>query len=677
MSTQTENVVGVGDLFSPAVLALAGKVAQVLRQAGAEVPQEVLDDEDGVRGLLVTLRDNPQLRAVVRPHAPGQVDGLVAADDQVAADATGQVLEAARRAASSARRAVKQAKRPTAEQRRTERLTAELERVRAAREAANHRAQAAADRADRLEAQVADLSEALMEAQERADAAAAAAAGARGELEDPRALAGGLLSALEDDPNLLDAAVGRTAPEPADRKTLAGLVVEVLRRLSAPPSRAQVTEAAMSVRMLGGGVEVGGSCALVEAAGTRILVDVGARPRAATLQEVPPPGLGGALAQGPVDAVVVTHAHHDHAGWVPALVAQCPVPVYVTDATADLLEPMWLDSARVMAKQGLEGYTTGDVHRALSHLVRVEVGRPVHVGQMSLEVFPAGHILGAVGVHLTDGASRVVVSGDVSGPGQLTVGGWDLPEAARYPDLLVLESTYGGTGQVPLRTDVVAELVRDVELTVAAGGRVLVPAFALGRAQEVALLLAEHLPEVDVVVDGMARDITDVYGNHQGPDGRELRVWSDRVVPAERGRRSALVAGFGPGVVVTTSGMLSAGPVVEWAAALMPDPANLVAVVGYQDPTSPGGQLVRLSGSGEVLDLPDGRPVEVNARVRRYGLGAHASADELVAIASRVCAKRTMCVHGDPGARAALEARLVARHRPVVPADQVWTAGTV
>lgn len=656
----------------------AVRAALVHLAAGRDVDIDAaLADPDAVRETLRLLARHAPLRAAVHPTHP---DAVTDPDPVVAGAAVDQVIAQMKARADQARKQEKAAKRGTAEQRRLARLEADLTRVRNERAAATQRAADATAVAADLRAALADLTAAIREESARADAADAVARATRDSLTEPRTLARHLLQALDTEPQVLQASLV-VAPD-AQRATIAGWVRQVLSEIATPVlGRARARAQALSVTMLGGGVEVGGSCALVTASGTRVLVDAGVRPGATTVAQMPPPGLAAALEAGPVDAVILTHAHADHCGWVPAVLATCPgVPVYATAATADLLAPMWSDTVRIFDRgDGPGPYAAGEVTAALAAVHPVPFSRPVQVGALTFELFPAGHILGAAGVHLSDGTHRVVISGDVSPAGQSTVGGWQLPEAARRPDLLVLESTYGASPAHRGRGAALEELVRDVELTVNAGGRVLVPAFALGRAQEVALALSEALPTVPVFLDGLARDITDVFEQHTGPDGRPIRVWSDTVQAVPRGQTAQWARRTNRCVIVTTSGMLTAGPVVTWAAQILPDPRSLLAIVGYQDPGSPGGQLLRVVERGERVDLPgpDGAPwpVEVNAPVRRYGLGAHASADDLVAIATHAHAGATMLVHGDPAARDALTDRLVRRHLPVTDPDTAWVGG--
>ncbi|GAA1869723.1 MBL fold metallo-hydrolase [Myceligenerans crystallogenes] len=675
---------------APELCALARYVVE-MHHGSHDDARRAEADVEAVRDTIAWLVNEPDARTALAAHVadsgvPLSGDALVlvtGTQDEAQAVLVG-VRDGIRAYAKAVRRAHRAAKRGTPEERRIARLSEEVKEAKRGRAMAEGRATAFATQNARLTAQMAELSEALSEEQERARAQEQAARSARAALSAPRVLARHLRVALAGTPALLTAA-SVVVPN-LDDDHFHELMTTVLAELADPKAGRELAEArALSVSMLGGGVEVGGSCVLVTAGDSRILVDVGTRPNAASVEQMPPPGLAGALESGPVDAIVLTHAHADHVGWVPAVIAKHPdVPVYATDATADLLATMWTDAAKIFSRTAGSGpvpYTQQDVLAALGVVEQIPFGQPWQVGDLKVELFPAGHVLGAAGVWLGDGKASLIVSGDVSGPGQLSVGGWDLPDHIHEPDLLVLESTYGAERDHDSRMTVEAQFLRDVELTFSAGGRVLVPAFALGRAQEIAMLIAANLPNVPVLVDGMARDVTDVFQRHSGVTGSAMEIWSDQVRPVARGRTSQVSDTFKAGVIITTSGMMTAGPALAWARKVLPDERSLVAVVGYQDPNSPGGKLLAMDETGGTWNLPDlnggaPTPVEVSARVRKYGLGAHASARELVAIATQVRAKATMLVHGDPSARQELTARLTSRHLDVVDPGCTWRAST-
>jgi Cft2 family RNA processing exonuclease len=458
----------------------------------------------------------------------------------------------------------------------------------------------------------------------------------------------------------------------------------LLRALADPPRVTIGNVLVPRVEVLGGGHEIGGSCILVTAGGSRILIDAGTRPGGDDTESLAPPRIAEALASR-IDAIVVTHAHNDHAGWVPALLAERPhTPIFASQATADLLATMWMDSAKILGRrsEGTENrpaYTHEDARYALSRIETLDVGVRRRVGELEFELFPAGHILGAVGVILHAGSQRVVVSGDVSGPGQRTVGGIQIPDAAVGADLLVLESTYAGMSRPVPRRHAADAFIRDVTAVLDRGGRVLVPAFALGRAQEIALLCSEHLPGAEVIIDGLARAISRVYQSHVGPDGRLMQIFGDRVRAAPYGGTQSEITMLRSGVVITTSGMLTAGPAIAWARAILPDPRSGLMVVGYQDEDSPGRRLLALAETGGGLfELPgtdDSAPEEVKvaAHVADYKLGAHASADELVAITAKIAARAVMLVHGETPGQRQLRERLGLRGQSTVD-TLAWTS---
>lgn len=477
---------------------------------------------------------------------------------------------------------------------------------------------------------------------------------------------------------------------------------------------------------LGGGEEIGGSALLVAVGGRRILIDAGIRPNARSRAEMLPrriKDLGDRL-----DAIVVTHAHADHAGYIPALADQFrTTPIICSPGTAALLPTMWRDSLNVMTNRSeaqAEWMETapeplyGEAHLifAEEHLTELPFHKTLPIGDVDLTLFPAGHILGAAGVVLSaDGGrgGRVVITGDISDIRQASVAECELPtsELIRGADLLVIEST-NCRDFLPPRNDQIAELVGEIRDVVVNGrGRVLIPAFALGRAQEVALILAEHLPEVPVLIDGLARQISTIYelfgereaarvnrGRVSARASAAMGVRDDLIPPAEvanpvnifsdtvqqvpdRGRYRS-IKGFTRGVVITTSGMLTGGPAVQWAREILPEQRDALFLCGYQDEEAPGRRLAELArgdgGQGGTLSLLDYKsgPIEVQikARIRNYRLSAHADKGGLMNVVDQVAAREVMLVHGVRGNQDLFRRVLNARGQNTVPTDD-WRRG--
>ncbi|MEW6047782.1 MAG: MBL fold metallo-hydrolase, partial [Bacillota bacterium] len=425
----------------------------------------------------------------------------------------------------------------------------------------------------------------------------------------------------------------------------------------------------MRLTFLGGASEIGASCTLVRIDGIRVLVDAGIRIGGRD----PLPDLDGLREAGGPDAIVVTHAHTDHSGALPLVHQAFPkVPIYATEPTAQLMHVLLLDSARLMtrtADRELECplYDVDLVSRTLARVVPVPFGTAVDLGGgVTARFFPAGHILGAAMVAL-EGSESALFSGDVSGSSQRTVPGMLLPPVR--PDALVLESTYGGRLH-PSRQREEEALARAVAEVIEGGGHALIPAFAVGRAQEVALILRAAqekgvIPRFPVWLDGMVRAVCEVYASFP----RYLRPPLDRIsesgqnpfftrkgavqrvtVPAQRDR---VLAGP-PACIVSSSGMLSGGPSAYYAARLASGERNAILLCGYQDEESPGHRLLDLADAGGgILDLPEG-PVELRCRVGKYSLSAHADSGELAALARHLDPAHVVLVHGDRESRLAL-----------------------
>ncbi len=453
-----------------------------------------------------------------------------------------------------------------------------------------------------------------------------------------------------------------------------------------PPRRLVVRRQTLAVVVnpLGGGEEIGGSAILVEAGGRRIVVDVGLHPDGRgplLIHEI--------LDGRPLDAIVITHAHNDHAGFVPAIVNRFRnTPIFCSAATAQLLPTMWADSAKVMERafeEAIESdrlipphYGRVDVEDAESRIQPQSFDRRFNVGDLGLTLFRAGHILGAAGLVVEAGDKRVVITGDISGPDEnyLSVEPTRLPSGlVRDADLLVIETTYCDKDHANRRHQE-SGLIETVRSVVERRGRVLIPAFGLGRSQEVVMILAEQLPEVDVLVDGMAREVSRIYELIGAQAGKSVQILGGRVRPVQNRFRE--MQSFHSGVIVSASGMLTGGPSVKWAQEILPDDRAALLLCGYQDEEAPGRRLEELASGtagSRTLTLPDQEfgtiDVPVKADVRKYLLSAHADQRGLADIVSVVGPKATMLVHGEPRRQAVFRALLRGKGVKVVPTKRV------
>ncbi|MDF2669085.1 MAG: putative exonuclease of the beta-lactamase fold involved in processing, partial [Paenibacillus sp.] len=249
----------------------------------------------------------------------------------------------------------------------------------------------------------------------------------------------------------------------------------------------------MRITLLGGGNEIGASCTHIEMNGTRLLIDAGMRMH----QDDPMPALGLLSELGGIDALLVTHAHADHIGALPFVKALYPdVPVYATPPTMDLMRVMMSDSYRVLearyrAENRLVPYNEQQMLQLLNSVVAFPASGSLKIGSLDITSYRAGHILGAVMFGVSDGSQQLLMTGDLSFRAGRTIPGAKVPYDLK-PDVVVMESTYGNKGHTDRNTEE-KRLADNVAEVVASGGFALIPAFALGRSQEILLILQDYM----------------------------------------------------------------------------------------------------------------------------------------------------------------------------------------
>ena len=328
----------------------------------------------------------------------------------------------------------------------------------------------------------------------------------------------------------------------------------------------------IQLSFLGGATTIGASCTLVQVPGASFVVDCGVRYSGSS----PLPDLS-QLAGTRVDAILVTHAHMDHSGGLPILAEACPgAPVLATAPTIDLIGILLRDSLKLMNAPDRESevplYTETQVEQLLRSMAPVKYHQPIRVGEIEISWLPASHILGAAMILMKTPAGTILFTGDYSVAAQQTVPGLARPDFRA--DLVISESTYGQRLHED-RNAAEERLLGQVREVVEGGGRVLIPAFAVGRAQEVLLILRRalrngSLPDTPVFVDGMVRAVCDVYRRHEPFVSRQLvheirrtphPFYNDSIQPVTRQEDRSRVLQKSPCIIVASSGNALRRPV--------------------------------------------------------------------------------------------------------------------
>ncbi len=427
----------------------------------------------------------------------------------------------------------------------------------------------------------------------------------------------------------------------------------------------------MKLTFLGAAGTVTGSRYLLETRGGRFLVDCGLFQGIKAYRERnwdDPP-----FEPSSIDAVILTHAHIDHTGWLPLLVRKgYRGPVYCTPATKELCAIMLPDSgylqeeeARYLNEHNLSKhspalplYTRENAEKSLELLRPVPFEAPHDAGSARLTFTRAGHILGSASVHLQAEGKTIVFSGDI---------GRQCDPVMRPPvpfdcaDYLVVESTYGNRRHAD--TDPADELGEVIRRTVDRGGIVVIPSFAVGRSQMLLHLIARlvragAVPQVPTYLNSpMAINATSIYCEHAGEhrlnekECHRMFAAAEMVKSPEASR--ALNTNDGPSIIISASGMATGGRVVHHLKTMLPDPRNTVLFAGFQAPGTRGEALV--NGVDEVKI--HGRYIPVRAEiVNLHNVSAHADYVELLEWLGHCNGRprRTFITHGEPSAADAM-----------------------
>ena len=407
------------------------------------------------------------------------------------------------------------------------------------------------------------------------------------------------------------------------------------------------------VTCYGAGSEVGRSCILVEISGKRILLDCGVNIATNNPDERLPKLPSGQIA---VDLVLISHIHSDHLCSLPYLTErrECNAPVYMSKASL-LLAPIMLEDFIKVTEN--PPFNKDQIFTSIRKVKGIEFNQRIEcVPGIYVLALPAGHLLGATAFYVSCDGRSFLYTGDFSGAADHHLSGHRIPRL--YPDLLITESTYGNKTREPMyRRE--RSFVQMVHRCVLQKGKVLIPVFAVGRLQEILMMLDDYWTRMqcDIPIyfsSGMGARATEVY--------KKCIMWMNSTVQTSFFDLDKQNLNFShvklydkvnldsiPCVMVATSGMLNNGPAFEFfiKKGWYKDSRNLVIFPGYCGEETLGRKILELPEDGHVVFEKYNIDIIVKCKVERVSFSAHADQFEIMTMAERLSPRSCLCIHGD------------------------------
>jgi putative mRNA 3-end processing factor len=388
----------------------------------------------------------------------------------------------------------------------------------------------------------------------------------------------------------------------------------------------------MEVKVLGAARQVGRSAFLVTHKDSKIFLDYGA-------MTTKVPGFPMHVPPKDVKAVVLSHAHLDHSGAAPLQFLSGTMKMHATPVTSELSDLLIKDFIKISGQY--LPFEFLDLMAMNAHTVNHGYNQPFEIGEFTITFHDAGHIPGSAIISVEAGSKRILYTGDINGEetNLLSPSSKGLGEA----NMVITESTYA-TADHPARKKVEEEFAEFARTVVERGGVLLVPAFSVGRAQELAMTLHKSGFKHPVAMDGMALKVNAILVRYQEylRDPSALRRTLESLEEVTSwSQRNKLVTK--PGVIISPAGMLVGGASIFYNERLAMDPKNGIAIVSFQVPGTPGRTLIE-----KGLTIYRGKPTKVEAEVRRFDFSSHSGNKELMADLKGIGGAPTyLTVHGE------------------------------
>lgn len=384
----------------------------------------------------------------------------------------------------------------------------------------------------------------------------------------------------------------------------------------------------LQIRFLGGSDKVGSLAMLLETDGQRFLFDYGMTPSKPPEYPMPAP---------PVDNVFLSHAHLDHSGMIPSLFEQDQPEVHTTKLTSVIANLLHKDSIKIAKSEGYAPpYHQGEIKKSKHCFVHVEPNEKKRFDENTeIRFHCAGHIPGSLMFEIQNNR-RFLFTGDLNTSDTHLVRG----TKPRKCDVLCMEGTYAGRDHPAKREEIEKEFLDKIDEVIIKGGVVVLPAFAVARSQEIAMILRKS--GLNIWFDGMGRKVSKIYLKNKeyirSPKKLKKAINNINFIHSDHGRKLALNAD----VIITSSGMMDGGPVLHYMNKLKNDPKSAVLLTGYQVEGTNSHLLVerkKLDFYGVIED--------VNCDVSYFDFSGHAGHSELIAFAKQCRPEKIVLMHSD------------------------------
>jgi len=381
-------------------------------------------------------------------------------------------------------------------------------------------------------------------------------------------------------------------------------------------------------QFLGGVEEVGRLAMVLETGGYKFLFEYGMSPGKPPEYPLPPPL---------IDLVLLTHAHLDHSGMIPWLFSKSDQNIITTKLTGEIANLLHKDSIKIAKSEGYAApYSTSNIKEAKNSIINVKPAQNRKIGDdLELIFHDAGHIPGSLMFELIAN-KKILFTGDFNTDDTRLVKGTNPVDC----DILFLEGTYAGRDHIKKREEIEKEFLDKIDEVVKRGGVAVLPAFAVARSQEIALVLKNS--GYNIWFDGMGKKVSKIYLKNKkylrNPDDLKKILNNINMVHSDQGRKLALKSE----VILTSSGMMEGGPVLTYANKLKDDPKSAFLLTGYQVKNTNARLLVdkgRLNFYGVTE--------KINCEVQYFDFSAHAGHRELINFAKKCNPEKIVLMHSD------------------------------